>query len=250
MELIGAEDLAIGPPGRVLAREISLSLAAGEILAVLGPNGAGKTTLFRTLLGLIAAHAGRVRLAGADAAHLTRAQIARRVALVPQALTAPFPYSGLDFVLMGRTAHLPALSAPGKVDVAAANAALERLGIAHMAQASVTRMSGGERQLVLIARALAQDAPAVVLDEPAAALDFGNRERLSQLLIQLATEGRGLILSTHDPAHAARIATRVLTIDRQGATAVGVAAEMLVPERLAALYTLTEAEVRRGLGWS
>jgi len=238
MELIAARGLASGPaPGRVLARGLDLTLRPGAILAVLGPNGAGKTTLFRTLLGLVPPLAGRLALSGADPA--------RRVAYVPQALSAPFPYSLADFVLMGRSARLGRFSAPSRADEAAARAAIARLGIAHLADCPITRLSGGERQLALIARALAQGAPAMILDEPAAALDFGNRERLAQLLAQLAYEGLGLIFSTHEPAQAGRLAGEVLTITRTGRVEHGPAAEMLTTERLAALYDLTADEVRR-----
>jgi len=246
MELIAARGLASGPaPGRVLARGLDLTLRPGAILAVLGPNGAGKTTLFRTLLGLVPPLAGRLALSGADPARLSRPAIARRVAYVPQALSAPFPYSLADFVLMGRSARLGRFSAPSRADEAAARAAIARLGIAHLADCPITRLSGGERQLALIARALAQGAPAMILDEPAAALDFGNRERLAQLLAQLAGEGLGLIFSTHEPAQAGRLAGEVLTITCAGRVEHGPAAEMLTTERLATLYDLTADEVRR-----
>ncbi|MDO5706333.1 MAG: ABC transporter ATP-binding protein [Paracoccus sp. (in: a-proteobacteria)] len=245
MGLIETQDLAIGPqPGRMLARGLSLALAAGEIVSVLGRNGAGKTTLFRTLLGLIPPQGGRLALSGDDPARLDRGQIARRLSYVPQSLSVPFPYALEDFVLMGRTARLGPFAAPGRADREAALAAMERLGIAHLADDPVTRLSGGERQLALIARALAQGAPAMILDEPAAALDFGNRERLAQLMRGLADDGLGLIFSTHDPAQALRLADRVLTIGRDGAIRVGPTARMLTTAHLAALYALTEDEVR------
>lgn len=238
MELIAAKGLAIGHRGRVLAQDIALSVAAGEVLAILGPNGAGKTTLFRTALGLIPPLAGSVHLAGSDLRSLSRPQIARAVALVPQTLAAPFAFSVLDVVLMGRTARLGAFARPGAADRAAALAALDRLGIAALADRPLPELSGGQRQLVAIARALAQETPLIVLDEPAASLDWGNRQRLLARLGELAQGGLGLILSTHEPDHAAQLATRVLTLDAAGHVWTGAVDEALHPDRLAALYGL------------
>lgn len=234
--LIEAESLAIGHRGQAIATDIALSVARGEVLVLLGPNGAGKTTLFRTLLGLIPALAGTVRLSGHDVASLSRTRIARGAALVPQALHAPFAFTARDVVLMARTARLKAFARPSIADRDAAQAALDRLGIGHLAMRPVTELSGGQRQMVLIARALAQETPLMVLDEPAASLDWGNRHRLMDRLERLATDGLGLILSTHEPDHAARLASRVLTIDAQGTSWTGSPAEAVEPERLALLY--------------
>lgn len=236
--LIQAEGLAIGHRGRALATDIALTVSAGEILVLLGPNGAGKTTLFRTLLGLIPALAGNVRLSGRDLASLSRIEIARAAALVPQSLHAPFAFTARDVVLMARTARLKAFARPSSADRDAAQAALDRMGIGHLAMRAVTELSGGQRQMVLIARALAQDTQLIVLDEPAASLDWGNRYRLMDYLERVAADGLGLILSTHEPDHAARLASRVLTIDVEGATWTGPAALALQPDRLARLYGL------------
>ncbi|MGC9419640.1 MAG: ABC transporter ATP-binding protein [Rhodovulum sp.] len=236
--LIEAESLAIGHRGQAIATDIALRVARGEVLVLLGPNGAGKTTLFRTLLGLIPALAGTVRLSGHDVASLSRTRIARAAALVPQALHAPFAFTARDVVFMARTARLKAFARPSITDRDAAEAALDRLGIGHLAMRPVTELSGGQRQMVLIARALAQETPLMVLDEPAASLDWGNRHRLMDYLERVAADGLGLILSTHEPDHAARLASRVLTIDVEGATWTGPAALALQPERLARLYGL------------
>lgn len=238
MPLIEATGLAIGHRGRALATDIALRVAPGEVLVLLGPNGAGKTTLFRTLLGLIPALAGTVRLAGRDLAGLSRIEIARAAALVPQTLHAPFAFTARDVVLMARTARLAAFARPSSADHDAAQAALDRMGIGPLAARPVTELSGGQRQMVLIARALAQETPLMVLDEPAASLDWGNRHRLMDRLEHLAADGLGLILSTHEPDHAARLASRVLTIDVEGATWTGPAALALQPVRLARLYGL------------
>ncbi|GHC24608.1 MAG: hypothetical protein BGP11_16700 [Rhodobacterales bacterium 65-51] len=247
MELIHASGLAIAAGRRVLVRDISFTLHPGQVLALLGPNGTGKSTLFRTLLGLTPAAAGTIRLQGASLP-LPRRAIAARLALVPQAMQAAFPWTVRDFVLMGRTMHLSGFAAPGKADHAAATAALEEIGLLSHAERLVTRLSGGERQLVLIARALAQNAPALLMDEPSSALDFANRERLADLMERLARRRLGLMFSTHDPAQAARLASEVLTIDRSGTARLGPVADQLAPARLAALYDMPEEAVRRGLG--
>ncbi len=165
-----ARDLSIGYRGHLVGSDISLSLGPGEVLCLLGPNGAGKTTLFRTLLGLQPALGGSVLIDGAPLAALRPAEIARRLAYVPQAHVTEFSYSVLDVVLMGRTARLKPFSSPGAADERLAREKLAGLGIADLAAQDYTRVSGGQRQLALIARALAQEAPILVLDEPTASL--------------------------------------------------------------------------------
>ena len=246
MGLIEVTGLSIAAGKRKLARDIAFTLQAGEVLALLGPNGAGKSTLFRTLLGLIPPASGTILLQG-KALPLPRKDIAARIAFVPQAMQAPFPWTVLDFVLMGRTAHQGAFATPGKADQAETRSALDELGILSFANRLVTELSGGERQLTLIARALAQKSPAILLDEPSSALDFANRERLAGLMERLAARGLGLMFSTHDPAQAARLASQVLTIDRTGVARLGPTSEQLCPERLATLYGMTEAGVSRAL---
>jgi len=231
-----AEDLAFGYPGQPVGRGVHLSLAPGEVLCLLGPNGSGKTTLFKTLLGLLRRQGGRVLLHGQDLARLGRAAIARRVAYVPQAHDAVFPYSVHDMVLMGTTVHRGAFSSPGAADRARAEAALAELGIAALAPRDYTRISGGQRQLALIARALAQAAPLIVMDEPTASLDFGNQVLVLQQVQRLAAAGFGVVLSTHNPDHAFACATRVLVLDGGTARAAGTPAEVLTGELLSTLY--------------
>lgn len=245
MGLIVARNFAIGHGKRRIAQGIDLGLDAGEILCLLGPNGAGKTTLFRSLLGLTPALGGAVHLDGRPLAALSRAEIARTVAYVPQSLQVPFPYSVRDLVLMGRTALMGPFARPSRRDEALTESILDTIGIRHLADKPVTAISGGERQLALIARALAQRSKALILDEPAASLDFGNRERLLDTLVRLAGDGLGLIVSTHEPSHAARIADRVLTIDRQGKTQITATHDALMPDRLARLYDIAPAAVDR-----
>ena len=231
-----AEDLAFGYPGKSVGKGVDLGVGAGEVVCLLGPNGAGKTTLFKTLLGLLPAQGGRVLLDGRPLASLARAEVARRIAYVPQAHAAHFPYSVQDMVLMGRTAHLGPFARPGPDDHAAALAALQMLAIAPLADADYTRISGGQRQLALIARALAQAAPLIVMDEPTASLDFGNQALVLRQVRALAAEGYGIVLSTHAPDHAFACATRVALLHAGTLLASGPPAAILTPARLETVY--------------
>lgn len=236
MPLLTARDLAVGHGGRVLIRGVDFRLAPGRVLCVLGPNGAGKTTLFRTLLGLIPAASGQVLLGADPIDRLSRRQIAARLAHVPQALANPFAFTARDIVLMGAAARLGAFARPGRPETGRAMAAMQDLGIADLATADLALLSGGQRQLVLIARALAQDAAALVMDEPTASLDFANRRQVGQAIRRLADAGRGVILSSHDPDHAAALADEVLLVNRAGVLALGPASEVMTAANLSRLY--------------
>jgi iron complex transport system ATP-binding protein len=231
-----AHDLAIGYRGHRVGSDISLSLGPGEVLCLLGPNGAGKTTLFRTLLGLLPPLGGSVRVGGDALAMLRPAEIAQRMAYVPQAHVTEFSFTVLDVVLMGRTARLKPFSSPGASDERLARDKLADLGIADLALNDYTRISGGQRQLALIARALAQEAPILVLDEPTASLDFGNQAMVLARIRDLAMQGYGIVLSTHDPDHALLVATRVAIIADGGLRALGTPEEVVTAEMLSAIY--------------
>lgn len=231
-----AEDLSIGYGGRAIGTGLALAAHPGDVLCLLGPNGSGKTTLFKTLLGLLPSLAGRVHVGDRPLDALSRAEIARAVAYVPQAHAAPFAFSAREVVLMGRTARLGPFSQPGARDVAAAEAALDRLGIGDLAEADYTRLSGGQRQLVLIARALAQGSPVLVMDEPTASLDFGNQALVLTEIAGLAGDGLTVVLSTHDPDHALAIGTQVVLLHEGRIRAAGPPETALTGPALSAVY--------------
>ena len=233
---IAARALDFGYPGHIVGRGLDLSLEKGEVLCVLGPNGSGKSTLFRTLLGLLPALGGEVSLDGRAMGQMKRGEIARAVAYVPQASASYFDFSLEEMVLMGRTAHLGAFAAPGERDRAASRASLERMGIASLAARPVSAVSGGERQLALIARALASEAPALVMDEPTANLDFGNQARVLAQVAQLRDAGVSILLCTHDPDHAFQVADRVLLLRGGSAITLARTQEALTAENLTRLY--------------
>jgi iron complex transport system ATP-binding protein len=233
---LAADNLAFGYPERPVGRDISLAIAPGEVMCLLGPNGCGKTTLFKTLLGLLPPQGGRVRLGNDNLADLPRTEIARRVAYVPQAQAGIFPYSALDIVLMGRTAHRSLFTGPTGEDRRIAQQALDDLGIGALAERDITRLSGGQRQLVVVARALAQAAPLIVMDEPTASLDFGNQVAVLSKIRHLAERGIGVLLSTHDPDHAYAVATRVALMQDGQVVTLGSPADALTAPRLREVY--------------
>jgi iron complex transport system ATP-binding protein len=210
--MLAVHDLAYGFSGRMVGEGVTFSLAQGETLAVLGGNGAGKTTLFRTLLGLLPIRGGSIDIDGAPLASLTAPARAARIAYVPQHHVPAYAFSVADAVLMGRASRIGTFARPARHDRAAAAEALATLGIGALADRPVTEISGGERQLVMIARALAQQAPIIVLDEPTASLDFGNRVRVLRELDRLRSRGMTILFSTHEPDQALAHADRALLL--------------------------------------
>jgi iron complex transport system ATP-binding protein len=233
---LSGRDLTIGYNDRVVGTRLDISLKTGEVLALLGPNGGGKTTLLKTLLGLLPPKGGEVELGGRPLASYTSRERARRIAYVPQSHTATFAFTVETVVLMGRTVHGSLFNRPTAADRVVAARMLERFGIAHLANRPSTQISGGERQLTLLARALAQEPQFVVLDEPTASLDFGNQGRVMHEIRTLGRSGHGVLFTTHDPNHAMRAADHAFLL-RQGARiADGDVRSVLTRERLEALY--------------
>jgi iron complex transport system ATP-binding protein len=241
-------DLAFGYPGKTIGTGVSFVLSAGEVICLLGPNGGGKTTLFKTILGLLPAQGGSVAIGGVPAAALGRAATARTLGYVPQVQTGYFPFTVFDIVLMGRAPHLGPFAAPGRRDRDIARAALATIGIGHLAESSYTRISGGERQMALIARALAQEPRILVLDEPTASLDFGNQARVLDRISALAAAGLGVIFSTHDPDQAFRLADRVAMLHGGLLARFGPPADTITPASLKLLYGVDVAVAEVAVG--
>jgi iron complex transport system ATP-binding protein len=234
--MLDVRDLAFGFGTRCVGAEVTFALVAGETLAVLGGNGAGKTTLFRTLLGLLPAQRGSVAVEGNALSRLAPSQRARRLAYVPQHYAPAFAFSVLEAVLMGRAARLGTFGRPGRDDYAAAQRALATLGIEALAPRPVTEISGGERQLVMIARALAQQAPVLVLDEPTASLDFGNRVRVLGEIDRLRADGMTILFATHEPDQALAHADRALLLAGGRMIALDTVERALTAENIERLY--------------
>jgi iron complex transport system ATP-binding protein len=234
--MLVVENLAFGFPSRRVGDHVTFALAPGETLALLGANGAGKTTLLRTLLGLLPPLAGRVAIDGAPIARFTPAERATRIAYVPQHHVPAYAFSVTDAVLMGRAGRIGTFARPGRADHAAAAEALATLGIGPLARRPVTEISGGERQLVMIARALAQQASIIVLDEPTASLDFGNRVRVLRELDRLRARGMTLLFSTHEPDQALVHADRALLLADGRPLALDAVGRALSAENIERLY--------------
>jgi iron complex transport system ATP-binding protein len=234
--MLEVREVAFGFPGRTVGRDVSFTLGDGEVMCVLGPNGGGKTTLFRTLLGLLPAHSGSILFEQVPLQTLSRVEIARRIGYVPQGHSAYFAFTVREFVLMGRTAHVGAFASPSRNDLAVVSRVLASLEIEHLAERPVTQVSGGERQLALVARALAQEPRLLVMDEPTASLDFGNQVRILQGIRNLSGKGIAILFATHAPDHAFLAATRVLLLAEGRALAIGAPQEVIRADTLERLY--------------
>ncbi|MDR0515073.1 MAG: ABC transporter ATP-binding protein [Coriobacteriaceae bacterium] len=215
---------------------IDLAIATGETLCLLGPNGAGKTTLFKTMLGFLKPLSGIMSINDEDTSSWHRKRFAQHIAYIPQEHTPAFPFTVLEVVLQGRTPHLGTLGSIGRTDNEVAKTALESLAIGHLSGRDYTTLSGGERQMVLIARALAQQPSFLVMDEPTASLDFGNQARVLERVRALAASGIGVIMTTHDPNQALLLGGKVACMGRDGSFVVGDAAATVTPDLLRSLY--------------
>ena len=211
-------------------------------------DGGGKTTLLKTLLGLIPALAGDVHLEGKQLAALSVRERARKVAYVPQVHGGTFAFTVHDMVLMGRNAHRGLFARPSEADRDVTQRMVERMGLASLAERPYTMISGGERQLALIARALAQEPRIVVLDEPTASLDFGNQGKIMREMRTLADAGLGVLFTTHDPNQAQRYADRAMLLRDGRCFAEGPIRELLTRERLEALYQASVEEIMDASG--
>jgi len=222
-----------------ILKGIGFDVSAGLMTTLLGPNGSGKTTLFKCITGLWHPRQGNILFGGQDLTKLSSEQRAGIIAVVPQEHEPPFPYTVSDVVLMGRAAHVPLFAAPAAQDRAAADGALEKVGIAHLRERPYTRISGGERQLVLIARAIAQDAPILILDEPTSHLDFRNQILILSKVRDLVREkGLTVLMTLHDPNLAMQFSHHVVMIEGGRILAAGPPGETLTRENLRRMYAI------------
>lgn len=234
-------------PQHPVLRNVSFNVPEGSICCLLGANGSGKTTLMRTLLGVIPPLQGSILLDGVAVNTLSERKRAGTIAWVPQAHDGAFAFRVLDMVMMGLAPQLAAFAVPGIKERAIAHQQLALLDIPHLAGRRWNTLSGGERQLVLIARALVQQPRLLLLDEPASSLDFGHQIRLLDTLMTLKKSGMALLMSTHHPLHARAIADSVLRVEPDGLVSQGHPEQQLAAERLATLYRVTPSQIHHHL---
>lgn len=217
---------------------LSFEIPDGMLVNVLGPNGVGKSTLFRCILGLNQNYSGVVMVNGKDIKSLSIQERAREISYIPQTHASVYDYEVVDVVLMATGSDLKMLSNPGPEQQKRAYDALDRIGIADFAHRMYTQISGGEQQLVLIARALAQNARTIVMDEPTSALDYGNTVRVLSCVRQLAREGLSIIQSTHNPDHAFLYSDRTLVLKDGRIDAYGSPHDVITSELISGLYSV------------
>ncbi len=226
---------------RPVIGDVSFTAEKGELLAVLGPNGVGKSTLFRCLLGFLKPVGGEILVDAQAISSYTRRELAGKLAYIPQSHTPAFDHTVLDSVLMGMTAQLGVFDQPGQAQREKAMQMLRALGIEKLADRGCMKISGGERQLMLLARALVQDASMLIMDEPTANLDYGNSCRVMERVKRLGQDGYTIIFSTHDPNQAFSYATKVLALKDGGVMAVGAPETVLTEDVLSKLYGIPVA---------
>ena len=234
--MLEVRDLHAGYDDTEILHGVSFNVADGEFCCIIGANGCGKTTLLKNLLGLIKPFSGTVRMDGADVLSMDERSMARLFAYIPQAHTPPFPFAVRDVVLMGRTPHMGRLAVVSPKDRRVAYQALVQLGIERLADAVYTDLSGGQRQLVLIARALTQQPRLLIMDEPTASLDFGNQQMVLSRMKSLSAGGMAVIMVTHDPDHALYCADRVIVMKEGNVLLDGSSQQAICTETLQEIY--------------
>jgi iron complex transport system ATP-binding protein len=224
------------PEDPIVLEDLSLEIPAGKVTAILGPNGTGKTTLLHIMLGVLKPKKGRIFVAGKPHQSYSRQELSRLIGLVPQFESIPFNFSVFEYALLGRSPYLNPFQIPGKEDLEIVDRALETAGIAHLAGKPVMEISGGERQLVHIARVLAQKTSILLLDEPTAHLDLENQNRILKLLKKMSADGTTAVMTTHDPNAAIFAADHFVLMKGGAITAQGSVGEVITTENLTRIY--------------
>ena len=233
--LLELDRLSVARGGRRVVDDVTFAIGAGEFVGLIGPNGAGKSTLMKAIVGLLPSDGG-IALGGTSVTALSSAERGRRLSYLPQEREVAWPLAVADLVMLGRAAALPPFARPGPEDAQAVARAMARMEIEDFAGRPATDLSGGEKARVLIARALAQETPLLLADEPTAALDPAHQIALMRIFSGLAAEGRAVVACLHDLGLAARWCTRIILLDAGRVVADGPPLDALTPQRLRDVY--------------
>lgn len=235
------DNMTCGYGDKAVLESVSFQVEEGQMLSILGPNGVGKTTLFKSMLGLLKPMSGRVLVDGEDISQWSNKKKAQYIGYIPQSHVPPFPYTVIQVVVMGCIANLGRFASPNEQDYEFARRILDSLGVLHLQDRVYTEISGGERQMVLIARALVQQPRILLMDEPTANLDYGNQARTLDLVNALANTGMIVVMTTHSPDHTFLCNTQVALIERGGKVLFGSADEVVTEENLQRAYSIDVA---------
>ncbi len=245
--MIRVKNLSFGYTDTELFRNINFSVNKGEVFSILGPNGSGKTTLLKCINGILGSWKGTVLVEGRDIKEFTEKEIARRISSVPQIHRSIFPFTVLDVVLMGRNAYIDEFSSPSLEDTKIALRVLKEVGVSHLKERPCTEISGGEMQLVLIARALAQEPKVMLLDEPTSHLDFKNQILVLNIVKKLSLEKKlTIIMSTHDPNYTMMYSDKVMLLFEGAIISIGTPTEVITKTNLKMLYNVDAELIKVG----
>jgi iron complex transport system ATP-binding protein len=247
--LLEAKNLSCGYKKKAIIQNVSFTLSRGEVLCLFGPNGVGKTTFFKTLMGFLKSMDGEILIKQQNMEQMNRATIAKNMAYVPQAHQMAFAFRVIDVVVLGRLAHMVNRKNPSELDYNKAWEALDRLAIRHLGERLYTQISGGERQMVLIARALAQDASILVMDEPTSNLDYGNQIKVMEQIHRLKEQKYAVIMTTHSPDQVLLCGDQVMIFHSGNLMKIGAPTDIMTPQLIKEIYDVdvtVNNQVREG----
>lgn len=242
--MIEIDEIKCGYKDRTVLSDVCISLDCGEAVGVLGANGAGKSTLFKSILGMLPYSEGKILIDSVDLKDMNATDIARKISYVPQSRGYSYSFKACEVALMGRTAWIGFFSRPKKSDFEKVEFVFEMLNIVHLYNKDFSRMSGGEQQIVLLARALVQDTKYIVLDEPTSNLDLLNQKRIVEIVKKMKSENHGIIISSHNPEHVFSCCDKVALI-MNGGCECGNTDDILTEEKLSELFG-TKIKILKG----
>lgn len=241
--MLEVKNVSCGYGSRIILRDISFTIVPGELVCLLGPNGVGKTTLFKTILGSLKLKSGEILVQGENITKWSQQHFAKIIGYVPQAHTPPFPFKAFDIVSMGRTPYIGLFSSPSRKDAFITEEVMRTLGILYLRDRIYTEISGGERQMVIIARALAQQPKILIMDEPTSNLDYGNQIKLLEHIKKIAEKKHiGVFMTTHHPDHVLMYASKAILLERNSKVTIGRPKKVITDEYLINAYDV-EARV-------